>query len=71
MRESNTLTLSRNKTSLSTDYFTSIKMNTNSEIALVRLHMYNTIPNINETNNQMRIYTYIWRRRITLKSSEY
>lgn len=31
-------------------------MNKKSEIALVHLYMYNTFPNINETNNQVRIY---------------
>lgn len=56
MYESITLILSENRTSFSTDYFPSINMNIKSKSALVCLHMYNNFPNINETNNQARIY---------------
>lgn len=55
MYESVTLTLSGDKTSLSIDYFPPIIINKNSEIALLRLQTYNIFPNINETNNHMRL----------------
>jgi hypothetical protein len=67
MHESITLTLTGNKTSLSADYFPSINTNKKSEIALLRLQTYNTFPNINETNNRMRIIVGDEKRNVNIE----
>jgi len=67
MHESITLTLTGNKTSLSADYFPSINTNKKSEIALLRLQTYNTFPNINETNNRMRIIVEDEKRNVNIE----
>lgn len=54
MQKSVTLTLSGNKTSLSADYFPSINVNKNFEIALLPLQTYNIFSNINEINNKKK-----------------
>lgn len=51
MYESVTLSLSGNKTTLTANYFPPISVYEDSEIALLSLQTYNSIPNINETNN--------------------
>lgn len=55
MYESIILTLTANKFSLSTNYFPPINKCEASEIALLCLQSYNTSPNINETNNHLKI----------------
>lgn len=55
MHESVTLSLTGNKTSLCSNYFPPIEVYEDSEIALLCLQTYNLFPNINETNNRIRI----------------
>jgi len=56
MHESITLSLTGNTTILSTNYFPSLNVYEDSEIALLSLQTYNSFPNIiNPTNNQLRI----------------
>lgn len=55
MYESVTLSLTGNTTILSTNYFPSINLNENSEIALLCLQTFNSFPNINENNNKFAI----------------
>jgi len=57
MNESITISMSGKMTSLSSTYFPAINVNENSEIALLCLHTYNMFPNVNETNNNIRIIT--------------
>jgi hypothetical protein len=57
MNESITVSLSGKMTSLSSTYFPAINLQENSEIAMLCLHTYNTFPNVNETNNNIRIIT--------------
>jgi len=55
MNESITVSMSAKKTSLSSIYFPAINVYKNSEIALLCLQTYNMFPNVNETNNKIRI----------------
>ena len=57
MYETVTLSLNGNTTKLSTNYFPSINVYEDSEIALLSLQTFNSFPNINGTNNkfEMRI----------------
>jgi len=55
MHESVTLSLTGNATSLSSNYFPPIEVYEDSEIALLCLQTYNLFPNINKTNNRLRI----------------
>lgn len=56
MHESITLSLTGNTTILSTNYFPSLNVYEDSEIALLSLQTYNSFPNIiNPTNNRLRI----------------
>lgn len=52
-----TLILSGNSSSLRADYFPPIELDPNSEYewCLIDFHSYNTIPNINETNNKFHV----------------
>lgn len=52
-----TLVLSGNSSSLKADYFPPIELDTDSnyECCLIDFHTYNTIPNINETNNKLYV----------------
>ena len=55
MHESVTLSLTGNTTVLSTNYFPSLNVYEDSEIALLCLQSYNSFPNINSTNNMLEI----------------
>lgn len=55
MYESITLSLTGNDTTLSTNYFPSLNVYEDSEIALVCLQTFNSFPNINSTNNILEI----------------
>jgi len=55
MIESITVSMSGKISTLSSTYFPSINLYENSEIALLCLHTYNMFPNVNETNNNIRI----------------
>lgn len=55
MDESIAVSISGKITTLSSTYFPAINVHENSEIALLGLHTYNMFPNVNETNNNIRI----------------
>jgi len=55
MYESVTLSLTGNTTILSANYFPSINLYEDSEIALLCLQTFNSFPNINENNNKFAI----------------
>jgi len=55
MNESVTLSLTGKTTILSTNYFPSINLYEDSEIALLCLQTFNSFPNINENNNKFAI----------------
>lgn len=55
MYESVTLSLTGNATILSVNYFPSINLYEDSEIALLCLQSFNSFPNINENNNKFSI----------------
>ena len=55
MYESVTLSLTGNTTILTTNYFPSINLYEDSEIALLCLQTFNSFPNINENNNKFAI----------------
>ncbi len=55
MYESITLSLTGNDTTLSANYFPSLNVNEDSEIALICLQTFNSFPNINSTNNRLEI----------------
>jgi len=55
MYESITLSLTGNTTVLSVNYFPSLKVYNDSEVALLCLQTRNLFPNINSTNNSMMI----------------
>ena len=55
MYESVTLSLTGNTTILSTNYFPSINLHEDSEIALLCLQTFNSFPNITENNNEFAI----------------
>ena len=55
MYESVTLSLTGNTTILSTNYFPSLNVYEDSEIALLCLQTRNLFPNINSTNNRLEI----------------
>jgi hypothetical protein len=55
MYESITLSLTGNDTTLSRNYFLSLNVNEDSEIALICLQTFNSFPNMNSTNNKLEI----------------
>jgi len=55
MYESITLSLTGNSTILSMNYFPSLNVYEDSEIALLCLQTFNSFPNINATNNRLEI----------------
>jgi len=55
MFESVTLSLTGNTTILTTNYFPSITLHEDSEIALLCLQTFNSFPNINKNNNKFAI----------------
>jgi len=55
MYESVTLSLTGDKTTLSANYFPSINLYEDSEIALLCLQTFNSFPNINKDNNKFAI----------------
>lgn len=55
MNQSITVSMSGEMTNLSSTYFPVINVYKDSEIALLCLHTYNMFPNVNETNNNIRI----------------
>jgi hypothetical protein len=55
LNESFTVSMSGENTTLTSSYFPAINFHKNSEIALLCLQTYNMFPNINETNNCIRI----------------
>lgn len=73
MYESTTISLSGNTTELSTNFFPSLTIAEDSEIALLNLQTYNSFPNINESNNKLRIIiknnTIINKRDVSVSSS--
>ncbi|XP_050439608.1 uncharacterized protein LOC126845091 [Adelges cooleyi] len=67
MYESTTISLSGNTTELSTNFFPILIVAEDSEIALLNLQTYNSFPNINESNNRLRII--INKNKITTENS--
>ncbi|XP_060844909.1 uncharacterized protein LOC132924549 [Rhopalosiphum padi] len=55
MYESITLSLTGNETTLSSNYFPSLNVYEDSEIALLCLQTFNSFPNINSSNNKFAI----------------
>lgn len=66
MSESITVSISGKMTSLSSTYFPAINVHKDSEITLLCLHTYNMFPNVNETNNNIRIVTPVHKLDINL-----
>jgi hypothetical protein len=55
LNESFTVSMSSKNTTLTSSYFPKINFHKNSEIALLCLQTYNKFPDVNETNNCIRI----------------